>query len=966
MNKTHFVSLGVDKKIMTSHKAHRLPTLIWVGCFLLHLFESVCANHIHLAPIEPQQGDDAVDLAYEPLSYNLSLIINTEIIDNSHYYGSVRILLQKNESDGMVGEFIKLHLGPKVFIHNVAYYDIESEPVATYLDTDVNLERAESIRIHTLGPWYDAAKEMMHIRLMNRPKRSRGILVIDFASNIPLANHDERQGIFYMPGWGSDGYVISNFGEGLTRQVFPCFDMAKYRVPLTINTGITGNYEIYSTARFKSQTRSAFVAPGSTSTNPPAILDGRYVKFQPTEPIAFGWFAFALGPFRQYKKTWNKGVPMKIIGPETEGSIILQIMKRIAILVNILQEYTGAMVNDRGVNIVVFPQSYGQPRRYHGLTIAGVADLHVDQNRKDSKLSQHMIVGNLAEIIIRDFMYPFDGREPLEPEDKALNEGLVSLMKHELVHNFVYNCPADFYTDLATFNLLLDMDSSKDSKSINELAQSDTYMHDVIYRAKSAALIRMMLSSFNEDMERTILRNYRYGINPIERDLIHSRVGDAFVDLYQFLREFVPNWSVENLQAWIKQPGMPIIYMSFSSPNIMTLRQERLELDPKSMLDLNENTNKHWTIPITWTLSDGGDELIKSQLTWMDKNFDEAMTITLPDWFEVNNPFHFIKLNHKMQGYYRVSYPKGMIERMQMSISRLEMDPLDRLDMLTNVGLMWEADVVDSEFFIHFLSWYRYEPLGIVSQSLVFWFRRLLQRFIDLPVIQGQVKKFGITLFNRIYKKYNLRSFSDLDMTSAHETSLIEVHKTLINLEYENLIADARWVQARGLFELMKDVPRLLASAALTGQPDFMALHGHTIMAQAVSKSETDQDLMVFMAAMLPDVVIPHLWKHMGRIYLRFHLIQTLVSNGKCLKFLADQLISELKNCTHEPARKNILNMILSVLLSADENTIMYTRDQEFPGNEEIMGKVLRKFVRRKELSIRDSEKVMSFFNNSP
>lgn len=950
---------------MTSRIFRGLPILIWVSCFLLYVVGSVWANHVHLPPIEPYEDEDTINFAYEPLSYDLSLIIDTK--DTHQYSGSIIILLTINPSEeGSVEKVIKLHLGPNVSIEMVSYYDHET--VETTTDGSINFEslEAHSIRISTTR--YDSSREMMHIKLKNRPKRPKGILVINFASSIPFANQHDRQGIYYMLAWNTPGYVVSNFGEGLTRLVFPCFDIASFKVPLRVSVGTTSNNEIHSTAEIQFQKHATFAGAASTSTD--SSIQGRYTRFMETEPIQLGSFAFAIGPFRLFKKTWDSGIRLRVIGPREAGPHFQSIIKTVDTIVVKLDHFTKVNVNNKRMNIVMLPQSYGyNPTIYPEMTIGGLADFKVNFSAKESKLNALQGVGNFADVVIRNSMHSIQKRHGNDIIESALNEGLLSVIKAQVVHSVLYDSSSNYYTNFGTFNLLLDMDTSLVSRPIIQLAQSKLPVDDALYITKSAAIIRMMLADRalmdQNKLDRIIYLYYRFGPNPLGGQIINSSSGNTYQDLSHFLLHFLPNCTIEDLHEWFVQPGIPIIYVSFISENTMTLTQKRLVLDadPDPLSNANAITNQRWSIPVTWTLSDGRDYVKDGGISWMYKNIYET-TVTLPPWFRLNSPFHFVKLNENMQGYYRVSYPIPMIERMQMSISSLEMGPLDRLDMLTNVGFMWQADLIDSEFFIRFLSWYRYEEPGMVTQSLVMWFRAVSLRFIDIPVIYDYLKEFGIILFNRIYKNYNLHIINDMRLNAAQETSLIEVYKLLIMLGYERLLTDARRVQATGMFRSIKDVPRLLATAALSGQPDFMAGFNHTALVQSTTKNETERDLMIFGAAMLPEIIIQHIWKLMETVDFKviFQLVQTLINNGRCLEFLATYLINELRSHEDSASSKNILHIMVSLLNNANEESLMNIISQEFPGSSELFNNVMTKFLWRQQLSIRDAEKVMSFF----
>lgn len=955
----------------------RNPNVLLLVCFLVILVKAAPTDHANLSDSKQDleamsQRDPGGFAFYTPITYDLTLEIETR--QTLHYSGRVQIKLKINRlHDGTVGSDIRLNMGPNVVVSMVRYYDVGENDAEPPTET-------KSI-ITTRCPHYEPNGRMVHIQLDEPPTQSTGELIIEFSSDIPLLNEFEDQGISFMLGSDNGIYVISDFENHKGSLVFPCFDTGLFMTPITVSIASNYENEVHSTAPVAFRREIYFSWKGSSS-----LSAGMLTKFKTTEPIYIDSFAFALGPFKEFKENLDSGVTsLSIISKRFENPDDITLMAKAFKMISItLESYTGVGLQSNHLTIIALPSirpdEYPiQPRYYPGFIIASLEDLIIDLESKLYKSNNIFPLRRLTEFLALESTDLIKNRDVCQKEDRSLTMGFVTLIKDKLIKRVLAERSEEYFIPVVILERLLAMDSSIRSSPVTAMV-GNRNIDQAMYKYKTAAIIKMMFTDRaleNMDFDRIV--SHYYMANH-ERASSSSEYGsgdgntdnESCAQIRKLVLTFQQNINLETLYDWLRQPGIPIIYLSISRAR-MTLTQRRLILDTDgdvAELD-NVDRSQRWRIPVTYTLSNGIDSATEGGIVWFQNDDDATINIEFPGWFQLDNPFHFVKLNDQMQGYYRVSYPIPMIESMQMPITSLEMDKLDRLDILTNVGLMWEANHIDSGFFVRFLSWFRYEPVGMVAESLVSWFKKIFDRFMDISVVNGNLRQLGIILFNRLYKRYGFRSLEGL--TSAEENSLIEVYKLLITLSYDRLLSEAREYHANGLLTSMNQISSSLAIAALCTQEDMMTAQNYITLMNLERKNKGELGLFVFGASVLHESVIPNLWpflKHLDS-RLRLQLIHSLIRNRRAYRQLETILINELpvssSNSSHSSETNETLGFLQTIMLNADEQTLirLMTRLGELPNMRVNSNEAVRKFLRRQELSLRDSDKVLSFFKRN-
>lgn len=901
-----------------------------------------------------QTSNNAQDFEFfTPLDYTLTLELDFKSKDNVQCVGSVLIYMEINSlEDGTSGKEISLNVGRNVKIEEITYFDeerVQREEDTTHHDYVYNSVAVESAE-------YDDEREMLDITLNRYTTSSNGQLMIKFSSKIPILERN-GQGLGYLLAPDQSLYIVSDFSDGGAKQVFPFFDLDDYKNSFQLEIITDIENKILSPGGVKTgYCYTAFNQP-SSSSDPLRCRSGVIYSssFAPDK------FAFIVGRFEELVESSNEFINFKALTPVFENPNVLRGAVEIAnSIVKILEEYIQRRLPAvKDITLVGLPTTYPlETKTYPGFMVANMNDLKID-DPEGSRLNRMMAIRLVSSFIIRESMGNIHERET------GMKVGLMTLLQAEIIHLSLYNREPDYFAPFNVLNYALELDSTTKSISINDALNNKSMLGHNYARYKAAAVLRMFLADLllvRTSMNRIISLFFQASSmepQPTDSSGGSSSANPPISNIETLLITLHPRISLESLRDWFEKPGMPTIYMSASSDEL-TLKQRRLVLD-EHQADA-ASMDDQWVFPVTYTLSDGRDLARKSGYVWFDKNVEHAtVQVNLPDWYKIGNPFHFIKLNHRMQGYYRVIYPIQMIERMQMAISKDEMNPMDRLDMLTNVGLMWQADLIDSLFFVRFLSWFRYEDPGMVIESLVHWFKKVLKRFIDVPIVYEALEEFGVILFNRLYKRYG---FELKSVTSCQESSLVEVYKLLITLRYDRLIADALQLSTQNPSNIPQ-LNRALILAAVSGYPNITPdMYYKTINSNF--KDHREENIVMFGATMLLGDSIPYFGLLLERsnflLYARYMI--ALMENGQQMQYTMKFLLNQLM-ASDNPQKFSSICEVFFENATGDLVGNLISKLEGSPQHQKLHDHITQLYLKRQNMSMRDGLSIVSFFNQA-
>lgn len=205
-------------------------------------------------------------------------------------------------------------------------------------------------------------------------------------------------------------------------------------------------------------------------------------------------------------------------------------------------------------------------------------------------------------------------------------------------------------------------------------------MFDVLTYEKGASVLRMLEQHIGPTVFRDGVRDYlhahAYG---------NADTKDLWVSLGKIAKQPVPDL----MNAWIFQPGYPLITAELQEGVGLVLTQQRFTYLPNSSPLTSHPSPAAWQIPLQMQVTAGG-KAITSRILLTEKN----TIVPLPhDW-------ESILLNEEGHGFYRVRYAPALLDRiLNKGIDRLA--ATERFNLIndawatTIAGLMPLTDYLD-------------------------------------------------------------------------------------------------------------------------------------------------------------------------------------------------------------------------------------------------------------------------------
>jgi puromycin-sensitive aminopeptidase len=187
-------------------------------------------------------------------------------------------------------------------------------------------------------------------------------------------------------------------------------------------------------------------------------------------------------------------------------------------------------------------------------------------------------------------------------------------------------------------------------------------MFDLLTYQKGAAVLRMLEQYLGADAFRAGIRQYltRYQYANTETH-----------DLWDALEAATHAPARRMMDAWIFQPGYPLVSVDSAAPGRLTLQQQRLRLTPG---DKDEATQ--WPVPVSLRYS--ANRQVHAQQLLLD-----AASVTL----ELDPGLDWIVVNAGGHGFYRVRYAAALLDRLR-PVMMHQLAPIERYGLVDDT---WAA-----------------------------------------------------------------------------------------------------------------------------------------------------------------------------------------------------------------------------------------------------------------------------------
>jgi puromycin-sensitive aminopeptidase len=474
-------------------------------------------------------------------------------------------------------------------------------------------------------------------------------------------------------------YAFSQCEAADARRILPCFDepafKARFRVALTVRAG--------DTALSNAPLEREESAPG-----------GRTMRFAETPPLSTYLLALAVGPLEASPTRLLGTVPIRVWHVPGKGHLTEFALEAAAEALRRLQDYFDIPYPYGKLDLVAVPDFEAGAMENAGAVFFRETLLLLDPvtaSLTERKRAAEVIAHELAHMWYGDLV------TMAWWDDLWLNEAFATWMAYRVVDDWrpEWRMWHGFEHDRAG---ALGMDALASTHPIYAPVRSvaeATENFDVITYEKGAAVVRMIEHYLGPDIFRDGVRRY------MRR---HREGNTVAADLWSALEEASAKPVARVAQAWIAQPGFPLVTFAPASGaggTRLAVRQERFFADPRVPA---ARRRARWPLPLVVKVREGG-----RRARFLVEKARDTITIPAPaasGWYLGNAD---------AGGFYRVAYDPvdraalladlqtGLtpVERLalvgdQWALVRSARAPIDALlDVVDALGAETDYDVLD-------------------------------------------------------------------------------------------------------------------------------------------------------------------------------------------------------------------------------------------------------------------------------
>ena len=438
----------------------------------------------------------------------------------------------------------------------------------------------ESISLHSKGLTIQSATidnqpadvsfgEFDELRLFQPELKSGNhIVCINFSGNITDAMHGLYPCYFTHDGVKKQLFA-TQFESHHAREVFPCVDepaaKAEYDLTLVTRTGITvlGNMPV------KSEEENS---------------DSLTTTFEKTPRMSSYLLAFVIGELHKKSARTKSGVEVNIWATPAQNENTLDFALDIATRsIDFYDEYFGVKYPLPKSDHVALPDFSSGAMENWGLITYRESCLLADP-----ELTPESSRRFIATVIAHELSHQWFGNLVTMQwwNDLWLNESFANMMEYVAIDALQPNWHMweDFATNEVTAALRRDsLDGVQSVQAdVNHPDEISTLFDPAIVYAKGGRLLVMVRKLIGEEAFRAGLKSY------FEKFAYKNTVGN---DLWQELESASGQPIVNLMNAWISQPGLPVVSVS-SSHNTAILSQERF------FIGEHQPSDALWPIPL--------------------------------------------------------------------------------------------------------------------------------------------------------------------------------------------------------------------------------------------------------------------------------------------------------------------------------------------------------------------------------
>ncbi len=436
--------------------------------------------------------------------------------------------------------------------------------------------------------------------------------------------------------------AATQFEAADARRVFPCFDEPAFKARWALSVEVPAGLAVLSNGAEVER------RPGS---------DGRdYIRFAETEVLPSYLVALVAGPLVSSPEDVADGVRVRTWALAEKAHLTHFGQEAALAALPRLQAYFGLPYAFGKLDQVAIPDFEAGAMENAGLITYRELALLVDPATAPLSVQKR-----IAEVVTHELAHQWFGNwvTMVWWDDLWLNEAFATWMAYKMVDAWKpgWRVWLDFDGGKAVALHLDALRSTHPIRGTVRNAGEAGEAFDAITYEKGGAVLRMIEGFLGEDAFRT-------GIQAYMRK--HARANAVADDLWGALAEASSQPVLEVANAWIRQPGYPVVSVSVTG-NRLSLSQERFFSEPSATGD------ERWPVPLVLRWADAAGEHETRTLLR-----EGTQTTDLP----VSGSLQWLCANAGSTGFYRVAYDADALLALRRHLAALA--PAERIGLLAD------------------------------------------------------------------------------------------------------------------------------------------------------------------------------------------------------------------------------------------------------------------------------------------
>ncbi len=473
-----------------------------------------------------------------------------------------------------------------------------------------------------------------------------------YALEVDFTNRYNRQavGLYKMVTKDKEPYLFSQFEAIDARRAFPVWDEPSFKIPFQLTVTIPAQYDAVSNTPVREEKTS-----GDTKT----------VAFAKTKPLPSYLIALAVGRF-DYTPIEGMSVPGRIVSPKGQGRLAGQAAEITPPVLAALEKYFNGKYPFEKVDLIAVPEYWAGAMENPGAITYRDTVLLIDPATTTPAQRQ-----NLVRITAHELAHMWFG-DLVTMEwwnDLWLNESFADWMGDKIT-NEVYPEFEHAVSELQGVQAIMGSDARATSEAIRrkESTPEESMRSVGLAYNKGKAVLSMFEQWIGAE-------KFREGV--LAHIKAHAWGNANAPEFFATLAKHAPAGTSEAMEAFIEQPGIPLVTVERTGPNTLRLTQQRFGMKDKTA----------WTIPVTLRYDGGTKQVLldaPSKTIALDGN---------PQW---------IYPHANAAGYYRWQMSDDELAALAKRATSV-LQPRERLAFIGNLGALFRAGSLHGDTYLHLL-----------------------------------------------------------------------------------------------------------------------------------------------------------------------------------------------------------------------------------------------------------------------